>query len=442
MVERDVRSLIDAVSSGFTEFTVDGERHFDPLRWKGYDESRRQARERSGQPESVICGLGKFGDTEALIIGFDFRFLGGSIGTATGNRIVAAITTASLKHLPLVSLIATGGSRMQEGMRSLLQLQRIAHSLALHRKDQLVHIAVLRDPTTGGVWASLGASADVIIGVAGAQVGFAGSRVRPVEFADDPAYTTEGQLAAGQVDEVVAESELGEVLTEWLELLDRDHDLPDPAPVPRALGELTLAPDGWSAVQRARSATRPRAKAYLDDYFESRRAISGDRCGGVDPGMLCGFGRRDGRTIAYAAQAGTATTPAGFRTATRLIRLAERLELAVLTLVDTPGALADPASERAGLGPAIAELFTAMAETEVPKTTLVIGEGGSGGALALSAHNKTWITPDAYFSVIAPELAAAILKRSPDEVPATADQLMLRPEDLVKLRVVNGIVSG
>jgi acetyl-CoA carboxylase carboxyl transferase subunit beta len=114
----------------------------------------------------------------------------------------------------------------------------------------------------------------------------------------------------------------------------------------------------------------------------------------------------------------------------------------VLTLVDTPGALADPAAEAAGLGPAIAGLFTVMAETKVPKTTLVIGEGGSGGALALSAHNKTWITPDGYFSVIAPELAAAILKRSPDEVPATADQLMLRPEELVALRVVNGIASG
>lgn len=442
MVERDVRALIDSVARGFTEFTVDDERDADPLRWEGYDESRRRARELTGESESVVCGRGKIGETEAVIIAFDFRFLGGSIGSTTGARITEAICTASISGLPLVSLIATGGSRMQEGIRSLRQLQWIARALASPEDEHLLHIAVLRDPTTGGVWASLGAGADVVIGITGAQVGFAGSRVRQPEWADDPVYTAEGQFAAGQVDEVVTESELGEVLAEWLELLDADHDSPDPAPVPRALGALIPAPDGWSAVRRARSAERPRAQAYLDDYFETRRAISGDRCGGVDPGMLCGFGRRDGRTIAYAAQAGTATTPAGFRTATRLIRLAERLDLAVLTLVDTPGALADPGAEAAGLGPAIAGLFAVMAETRTPKTTLVIGEGGSGGALALSALNQTWITPDGYFSVIAPELAAAILKRPHEEVPATADQLMLRPAELVALRVVNGIASG
>jgi acyl-CoA carboxylase subunit beta len=229
------------------------------------------------------------------------------------------------------------------------------------------------------------------------------------------------------------------VLAEWLELLPMPDYGEERAPVPRALGELGPAPDGWSAVRRARSAARPRAATYLDDYFELRRNLSGDRCGGVDPGMLCGIGRRDGRSIAYAAQTGTANTPAGFRTATRLIRLAERFRLPVLTLVDTPGAAADPAAERAGLGPAIAELFGVLASTEMPVTTLVIGEGGSGGALALCAANNTWIAPDAYFSVIAPELATAILKRSPADVPATADQLRLRPEDLLKLGIVQGI---
>jgi acetyl-CoA carboxylase carboxyl transferase subunit beta len=155
--------------------------------------------------------------------------------------------------------------------------------------------------------------------------------------------------------------------------------------------------------------------------------------------MICGVGRRGGRSIAFAAQAGTATTPAGFRTASRLIRLAERLSLPVLTLVDTPGAANDAAAERAGVGPAIAELFGTIAGAAVPVTTLVIGEGGSGGALALAAPDRMWITPDAYFSVTAPELAAAILKRDASGVPETANQLRVRPQDLVKLGVVGGI---
>ncbi|WP_031045695.1 carboxyl transferase domain-containing protein, partial [Streptomyces sp. NRRL WC-3774] len=187
---------------------------------------------------------------------------------------------------------------------------------------------------------------------------------------------------------------------------------------------------------RARSPERPRARAYLDAYFTHRAAVSGDRCGGTDPGMLCGFGEHGGRTVAYAAQTGTATRPAGYRTATRLIRLADRLGIPVLTLVDTPGAANDAEAERQGVGAAIADLFTAVASARTPITSLLIGEGGSGGALALAAPGRTYATPDSYFSVIAPELAAAILKRAPREVEPTADQLRIRPQDLVELGVI------
>ncbi|PSL54731.1 acetyl-CoA carboxylase carboxyl transferase subunit beta [Saccharothrix carnea] len=400
----------------------------NPLGWPGYEAQLGRARERSGGVESVSWRRHR----DAVVITFDFRFLGGSVGTATGEVIEEAFTEARTARLPVVSRIATGGSRMQEGMLSLRQLQRVARLCAAHREVGLPHVSVLGDPTTGGLWASLGAGADVVIAVAGAQVGFAGSRVRPV---DDPAYTAEGQFAAGTVDLVVRPDEVDATVARVLSLLTRGDAVP--AEVPRALGASELPRDGWSAVSRARAPERPRAAAYLDDYFDVRMPISGDRAGGVDAGMLCGIGRRGERAIAFAAQTGTATTPAGFRTAARLIRLASRFALPVLTLVDTPGAANDVAAEKAGVGAAIAELFGAVAEARVPITTLVIGEGGSGGALALSSPEHTWITPDAYFSVIAPELAAAILKR--DDVPQLADDLRLRPQDLVELGVVRGI---
>ncbi|MEU4764798.1 carboxyl transferase domain-containing protein [Actinosynnema sp. NPDC023794] len=400
----------------------------NPLGWPGYEAQLDRARERSGGVESVSWRR----QQRSVEITFDFRFLGGSVGTAAGALIEEAFTEARLARLPVVSRIATGGSRMQEGMLSLRQLQRVARLCATHREAGLPHVSVLRDPTTGGLWASLGAGADVVIGVSGAQVGFAGSRVRP---ADDPAYTAEGQFAAGTVDLVVEPEDVDATVAKVLFLMTRGDAVP--AEVPRALGAQELPVDGWSAVLRARAAGRPRAAAYLDDYFDFRLPISGDRAGGVDAGMLCGIGRRGERAIAFAAQTGTANTPAGFRTAARLVRLASRFALPVLTLVDTPGAANDVAAERAGVGAAIAELFAAVAETRVPITTLVIGEGGSGGALALSSPEHTWITPDAYFSVIAPELAAAILKR--DDVRTLAEDLRLRPQDLVELGVVRGI---
>jgi acetyl-CoA carboxylase carboxyl transferase subunit beta len=439
--------VIDAVADGFAELpdpvgtVVDGPDGNGPIGWDGYGEARARAREHTGEYESVVCGTGTVDGGPAVLIAFEFAFLGGSLGQRTGDRIEAAHRHAREARLPVVSLIATGGSRMQEGMRALAQLQRVARQSALTRAAGLPQIAVGRDPTTGGGWATLGAGSDVVLALPGAQIAFAGSRVRP-PGADPAAYGAEEKLAAGQIDRIVAPEELRGVLGRWLSLLTSPAD--GPAEPPRALGRGIpgLPGTGWEAVERARSPRRPRADAYLDAYFEIREEISGDRCGGTDPGMRCGFGRREGRTVAYAAQCGTPTLPAGFRTAARLVRLAGRLGIPVLTLVDTPGAANDEAAERSGAGSAIADLFAAVAEARVPVTTLVIGEGGSGGALALAAPENTWVTPDCYFSVIAPESAAAILKRGPDRVRATADDLRLRPQDLVDLGVARGIVPS
>ncbi|WP_328783012.1 acetyl-CoA carboxylase carboxyl transferase subunit alpha/beta [Streptomyces canus] len=523
MAERlSAREVVALVSDDFSEipYPERQSKPDGPLAWQGYDASRARAAERTGEQESVICGTARVDGTRAVLIAFEFGFLGGSLGERTGDRLEAAYTYAREHRLPVVPLVATGGSRMQEGMLALTQLQRVARQSALTREAGLPQIAVLRDPTTGGGWATLGAGADVILALPGAQVGFAGSRVRPPD-ADPSAYTAEAQVAAGAVDAVVRPEELRRTLGMWLRLLARPSDSaeaaaartadaalaprhpapgstastptdptgathptpqaepgsanptpPDatdtahpappvaptpgntdptptdpagaahptprtePAPVPAPLGTTDLPATGWDAVRRARSVERPRAAAYLDAYFTHRAAVSGDRCGGTDPGMLCGFGERGGRTIAYAAQTGTATRPAGYRTATRLIRLADRLGIPVLTLVDTPGAANDAEAERQGAGAAIADLFTTVASARTPITTLLIGEGGSGGALALAAPGATYATPDSYFSVIAPELAAAILKRPREEVEATADQLRIRPQDLVELGVI------
>ncbi|MFF1692144.1 carboxyl transferase domain-containing protein [Streptomyces sp. NPDC058257] len=407
-----------------------------PIGWEGYADSLARAEERTGERESVVCGAATVGGTRAVIISFEFGFLGGSLGERTGDRLEAAHRHARAHRLPVVSLIATGGSRMQEGMRALVQLQRVARQSALTGAAGLPRIAVLRDPTTGGGWATLGAGADLILALPGSQVGFAGSRVRPADT-DPTAYTAESQVAAGAIDEVVRPEELREALSLRLRLLCAPT--PDRAEPPDALGRTDPPATGWEAVSRARAPERRRAAAYLDAYFTDRAPLRGDRCGGTDPGMLCGFGSREGRTVAYAAQCGTATTPAGYRTAARLVRLAGRLGIPVLTLVDTPGAANGAEAERAGAGAAIADLFAAIATASVPVTSLVIGEGGSGGALALSAPDNLWATPDSYFSVIAPEPAAAILKRADEEIRSTAEQLRLRPQDLVGLGLARGV---
>ncbi|MFF9477036.1 carboxyl transferase domain-containing protein [Streptomyces roseolus] len=435
------REALALVTDDFTELpSAAGPGGDGPLDWPGYGRARAAAAARSGEDESVVCGTGTVGGARTVLVSFEFGYLGGSIGEGTGDRVAAAHAHARAHRLPVTVLLATGGSRMQEGMRALAQLQRLAGESARTRAAGLPQLAVLRDPTTGGGWATLGAGSDVVLALPGAQVGFAGSRVRPRD-ADPAAYAAESQLAHGHVDAVVPAAELRDVLGRWLSLLTRPAE--GPVPPPYALGATEPAASGRDAVARARRPERPRADRYLADVFTERAELSGDRVGGTDPGIRCGFGRLpDGRTVAYAAQCGTATRPAGFRTAARLVRLADRLRIPVLTLIDTPGAANDAEAERAGAGPAIAELFGAVAEAVVPVTALLVGEGGSGGALALAAPGNTWATPDSYFSVIAPELATAILKRAPEDADAAADDLRLRPEDLVALGVVRGVVGA
>jgi acetyl-CoA carboxylase carboxyl transferase subunit beta len=285
----------------------------------------------------------------------------------------------------------------------------------------------------------MAATADYLIGVKGATISFAGPRVREEDDEGD-AFTSAGKHRMGFIDvELEAEDVPAHLATVVALLSPTEEEPKDPPELPAALGRARPPEEAWESVERARSSTRPHATSYLDDYFEKRVGISGDRVGGVDASMLCGFGRRKGHTIAYAAQCDAANSAAGFRTAKRLLDLAERLRLPVLTLIDTPGAGNEEEDEREGIGTAIAELFCTVATLSVPMTSLVIGEGGSGGALALAAPDNLWITPDGYFAVISPESAAAILEHDTSQAEEVSENMQLMPQDLVRLGVVRGI---
>lgn len=434
-------AALDSVAEDLCELLGPTE-SFDPLKWPSYEEQLTAARAKSGESEAVVIAEGRVAGRTCTLISFEFNFLGGSMGEAVGSRISAAFAHA-LKHgHPLVSLISSGGARVQEGMRSLVQMQRITECVARARRAGLVHIAVARHPTTGGVWVSLGAAADVIIGIEHATVAFAGNRVRGGEAAE-AAFAAEAKFRDGFIDAVVSEAHAASLLESYVRVLEPNNravGVPE-LPAHPQRGPRHAPASGWQAVLRARSSRRPRALDYLNSYFDERVEISGDRVSGRDEGILCGFGLGGGGTVAYVAQTGTANSAAGFRTATRLLRMANRLGVPVLTLIDTPGAANDETAERAGIGHAIAETFLAMSELTVPARSVVIGEGGSGGALALAQPGELWASPDAYFSVIGPEAAAQIVYRSPDRAPDAADQLGLGPSELLSLGIVNGILG-
>ena len=420
----------------------------NPSGWPGYEDQLRRAQSATGARHAVTTGVATVAGELCVIVGFEFSFLGGSVGVAEGARIARAFSVATAQRIPIVCVAASGGSRMQEGTSALVQMQVVAAAIARARRAGIPHIGVASDPTTGGVWASLIAGADVLVGVPGARVSFSGSRTRPAGTDPESAeFLADGKWARGFVDVLSPEhglrAQVGAIVT--LLAPGSRGDTPGRAPLPAwPAGHADAGrpgQDAWAQVNGARRSAGARADRWLAGYFDQVFEIRGDRCGGVDAGLRCGFGRRDGATIAYVAQTGQRTTPAGFRTATRLLALASRFGRPVLTLIDTPGAAAAPGDEAAGIGPAMAELFAAIASCPVPITSVVIGEGVSGGALALASPTDLWLARDGYLAVTAPELAASILKLPADDVPQVAARLRLTPTELARRGIIRGIVG-
>jgi len=208
----------------------------------------------------------------------------------------------------------------------------------------------------------------------------------------------------------------------------------------------------WQRVQIARHTARPFALDYLGLCFEDFTELHGDRLFGDDASMPCGLAKIDGRPVAVVSnQKGRNTKenilrnfgsahPEGYRKALRVMRLAEKFGLPVVALVDTPGAFPGIGAEERHIAESIAVNLREMMLLKTPIVAVVIGEGGSGGALGIGVADRVLIMENAYYSVISPEGCAAILWKHRSHAPEAAEALKLTAPDLKELGLVDGIV--
>ncbi|MDA0270378.1 MAG: acetyl-CoA carboxylase carboxyl transferase subunit beta [Chloroflexi bacterium] len=426
----------------------------DPLHFEDsqpYPERLAEAREKSGGDEAVLTGAAKIGGTPVIVAVSDFRFIGGSMGFAVGQRVAHAMDRAGSGKIPFLAVTCSGGARMQEGMVALLQMAKTAAAAARLHEQGVPMISVLANPTTGGVYASYGTQADVILAEAGALIGFAGPRVRAVHDAGEEreALSAEELMAHGQIDLVVSRESMRDRLVTLVSLL-RHTPAPAPDLLPPAV-EVRNQERGWTVVERARHPQRPRALTYIralaSDFFE----LHGDRTGVDDPALVGGLARiGDTNVVVIGQERGDMTldgdrhdgrvSPAGYRKARRLMLLADRLRLPLVTFVDTPGAHDGIADEAGGLAPAISDCLATMASLTTPTVSVVIGEGGSGGALALTWADRILMQQNAMYAITSPEGAAAILFRDRARAPEVAEALGVAAGDLFSLGIIDGIV--
>lgn len=413
----------------------------DPLGFPGYAA-------RDPGVESVVSAEGAVAGVPVVAISFEFSVLGGSMGVAAGEKIARAFERAVERRAAVVALTASGGARMQEGMLALAQMAKTVLARRALTGAGLPFLAYLRHPTTGGVYASFASLADVLWAEPGATIGFAGPRV--AERAGplpEGSHTAEFALANGLIDDIVPPEDLRPAVGLFLRAtVEPDRPAPargagDPpaAAVPRP-GTLPAPAPGsaWDLLELARHPKRPSGRRILGALANPFVELRGDRAGTDDAGVATGLARIAGRKAGVVALDHAGPTPSGYRKVYRLLRLAGALGLPLVTLIDTPGADPSSASEAGGIARTIATTFRTVLEHPGPSVAVVTGEGGSGGALALACCDRVLMLEHAVFSVIAPEGAAAILKR--DDVERVARELRLGAADLVGFGLADGIV--
>jgi acetyl-CoA carboxylase carboxyl transferase subunit beta len=409
-----------------------GLRGDDPLNFPGYEPPENES-VRTGRTEHY-----------ALIEG-RFDVMGGSMGAAHGERVVRAFQRATDERLPVVVVTTSGGARLQEGMVALTQMARTSAAAVAHSHAGLLQVALMHSPTTGGVYASYGSLGDVRAASPGALIGFAGPRIVAETLHVDvntDSHSAESAYEMGRIDAIVSEIDQPRFVEGVLGLRNLP---PEPAlPVPRplnAVAEADATADAWAVVQNARAEKRPSGWQWAAAMCESWIELKG-----LDPVVRAGIATLGGRRVIMVANdrhAGSGRpTPKAYQLARRALKMADRLRLPFVSLVDTPGAEPGPQSERDGIAFEIAKTFVAQASLQVPSVSLCVGEGGSGGALALAACDRLLLLPDAVFSVIGPEGAAVILGRNAQRAPEFANLLKLTAPELLALGAIDGVVSG
>ncbi len=455
---------------------------------KPYPDRLAAAQAATGMRDAAVWGTGAIGGVRIAICVMDFGFMGGSMGAVVGEKVTRAAEHALAARIPLVVVSASGGARMQEGTLALMQLAKTLAALERLRDAGVPFLSVLSDPTTGGVFASFAAVGDVNVAEPDALIGFAGSRVSAGTIAQELPegfQRSEFLFDHGFIDRVVPRAELRAELTGLLRLLpvrDNGASLPGPSEGPVAgfrpfsfltslaerVGDLTNgdgsvppaagAPIGdprdavWARVQLARNLRRPRTLEFVaamtDDFVE----LHGDRLFGDDPAMVTGLARLDGRRVVVVGQQKGADTdenirrnfgmphPEGYRKAMRVMELGERFGLPVITFVDVPGAHPGPDSEERGIAEAIARSIGLMSRLRTPIVTVITGEGGSGGALAIAVGDVVIALENSVYSVISPEGCASILWRTADEAQTAALAMKMTADDQAALGVVDIVV--
>ncbi len=436
----------------------------DPLNFvdrMSYQDRLAEARSDTGVHDAVVSADGVLGGVPTTVCVLNGDFMMGSMGRAAGDGIIASMEHATAARRPFVMVVASGGARMQENILSLMQMARTTVAVNRLHANGIPYIVLLTDPTYGGVTASFAMLGDIHIAESGARIGFAGRRVIEQNIREKlPSnfQTAEYLYEHGMVDMVVPRNELHDTLSRVLAVLTKQPREPKAINVStpladnkktRGMGET----DAYDKVLLARNENRPHFLDYINGIVDDWTYLAGDRLYAEDSAMGSGIGywrgipaviigQEQGRTIETRQKHrfGMAN-PDGYRKAQRMMRLAEKFNLPLISLFDTAGAFAGREGEERGQSQAVAMSMSVGLSIKTPYVAVNVGQGGSGGAIAIGTADRVLMMENAIYSVIAPESCASILWKDNKFKAVAAQAMKLTARDMANLNVIDGIID-
>ena len=448
----------DSFQEWYTDFPL-----CNPLDYPEYEEKLAALKEKTHLDEAVCIGEARIENSPVVLGVCDARFLMGSMGHTVGEKITGAFEEATKRKLPVVLFCCSGGARMQEGIVSLMQMAKTSAAVKKHSDAGLLYIPVLTDPTTGGVTASFAMLGEFILAEPGALIGFAGPRVIAQTIHQklpEGFQKAEFLVEHGILDGIVKREDLKQTLSGLLKFHERQKGYCQFSNIVLSQEEIlqdsrrkkTKEMTARERVQTARDSKRPVSLDYIKEIFDSFMELHGDRAFRDDGAIIGGLALLDGQPITVIGiQKGRNTkenigrnfgmpSPEGYRKTLRLMKQAEKFQRPIITFIDTPGAFCGVEAEERGQGEAIARNLLEMAALKVPVLSIVIGEGGSGGALALGVGNEVWMLENAIYSILSPEGFASILWKDSKKAKEASEVMKITAEDLKKLGIIEQVI--
>ena len=453
-----INLIID--SGSFKEINKNLSSNFEQIaqeELENYDEKIKSDQFRTGLDEAAVTGTAKVNGKQITVIALDFGFLGGSMGLIVGEKIALAYELAAKKQFPVITIINSGGTRVQEGVISLMQMSKTVSAANLLKNSNIPMISILCNPSTGQVMSSFATLSDIIIGEPGAKIGYSSYRKlrnkNPDESKDQ--YTSEDFLKRGFVDLVINREDLKYQISTLIDILKPKYSYKSKK-IKITKNKNLKFNNALESLKISRNIDRPKASIYINNIFSDFIELHGDRINDDDDSVIIGLGRILNEPFILIAQERKVITksnnnvarnynnkiiPSGFRKANRALKLAEKFKVPCLCLVDAVYPELSLKSEYSGLAFSISELISTKLNLETPILSVIIGEGGSETALAFSIADSIMMQKNSIFTPLSPEEAAKIKLGDSRKVKEISNIMKFTSEDCLKLGIIDRVID-